>query len=96
MPLNPDTTVNPPLADFLRDISYATTWHGRIKLPSRAILTPRNDFVHAINDLLLDRTPGTCHTLYYADSWDMVDDDFANADDITPEFLKSTIQEVID
>lgn len=58
-------------------------------LASRAILSPRNVFVHDINNILLDRTPGTTHPLYAVDSCVMEDEDFVDACDITPEFLNS-------
>jgi hypothetical protein len=50
---------------------------------------PGISFVHETNDLLLDRTPGTVHTLYAADGCVVDDEDFADASNVTPEVLDS-------
>jgi hypothetical protein len=78
---------------FLASVYPTTDLYTALKdldlLSSRAILSPRNNFVYKINNILLDRTPSTTYILYSINSYTLDDEDFADAANITPKFLNS-------
>jgi hypothetical protein len=78
---------------FLTSVYPTTDLYTALKdldlLSSRAILSPRNNFVYKINNVLFNRTPSTAYTLYSINSCTFNDEDFADAADITPKFLNS-------
>lgn len=55
----------------------------------RAIHTPRNDSVNQLNDILLNRMPGTTHVLDSYDTCLMDNEDFAHPDEISHGFMNS-------
>lgn len=72
-----------PTADLITAPSDPAFFTGR------AILSVHNESVHELNDILLDRMPGTTTIQHSFDSCVMDDDDWAHPDEITPEFLNS-------
>jgi ATP-dependent DNA helicase PIF1 len=73
--------VYPNLIENSNNINY---------MVSRAILTPKNDDVENISEIIMNRLPGEFHTYPSADSVDLTDDSNAEFPQLySPEFLRS-------